>query len=545
VQDFSNKNRKLIIDQIQNQEFDLIIIGGGITGAGIFLDAQSRGLHCCLIEMQDFAEGTSSRSTRLIHGGLRYLKQWNFSLVMKTGRERNIINHIARHLTYPKQVVVPVIKGGSFSKLQLTFALYIYEMLAKVLTKYRHISRSTNQIIKELPFIKKQGLQGAVEYTEYQTNDARLTLENIKKGVEFGGVAINRLKVLEITKLDGQVNGVAVEDTITHQKYSVQSKAVVCAIGAWTDSLISKNKNSKINKIAPSKGIHLVFEKSKFPVNKVIYFDTHDGRMMFAIPEDTTTYVGTTDTFYKDDIAQLEINKNDVEYILQACNNMFPDLKLIKQDIKSGWVGVRPLIYEEGKKPSEISRKEEVFVDVYGMIAIAGGKLTGYRKMAQKVVRLVMKKHFGGIQFKKCATKTITLTGSDFVNEIDFETKKQQFIDEAIQTGWSKKNALWVFKHFGSESQKIVNTQVSVATNLPEYLAKCLQYSLDYEMVLDASDFFIRRTNLLYFYPEVVRDNYMFVSDFIVEYLEQTEEQKVKGLNKIEKALSQVEALAV
>ena len=190
--------RKKIIEQLKSKTYDVLIVGGGITGAGILVDAQARGLSCCLIEKQDFSEGTSSRSTRLIHGGLRYLKQWNFKLVSDTGKERTVVQHIARYLTYPKKVIVPSIRRGNFSKFQLSLALWIYEKLAKVSKSYRHKRLSVDGMQELLPYIKKEHLLGGIEYVEFQTNDARLTIENIKKGVVLGGQVLNQATVLRL-----------------------------------------------------------------------------------------------------------------------------------------------------------------------------------------------------------------------------------------------------------------------------------------------------------------------------------------------------------
>ena len=243
---FSSKNRSKIRQSLKDNHFDLLIIGGGITGAGILVDAQSRGLSCCLIEKEDFAEGTSSRSTRLIHGGLRYLKQWNFKLVSDTGKERTVVQHIARHLTYPKKVLVPAIKKGNFSKIQLSLALWVYEKLSQVPKEFRHQRFSKEDIKKSLPFINTKYLLGGIEYVEFQTNDARLTIENIKKGVELKGIAINHTKVLGLkSSKNGKVNGVIAKDFLTKEEYSIKSTCIINATGAWSDQFSDSKKRKR------------------------------------------------------------------------------------------------------------------------------------------------------------------------------------------------------------------------------------------------------------------------------------------------------------
>ncbi len=520
---FSSSNRTATLKSIQEQEFDLLIIGGGITGAGILVDAQSRGLSCCLIEKQDFSEGTSSRSTRLIHGGLRYLKQWQFKVVSDTGKERTIVQHIARHLTYPKKVVVPAVKGGNFSKFQLGLALWIYERLAKVPKKFRHISHSKDEIKASIPFIKSEDLLGGIQYYEFQTNDARLTIENIKKGVELGGKAINQTKVTKLLTENGKVNGIVAEDFFTNEKITVKAKCVINATGAWADQF-NNSKNNITKRMSPSKGVHLVFPNERLPLSEAVYFDTPDKRMVFAIPDENCTYLGTTDTFYKGDIKDLTVTQEDITYLMKAVNNMFPHLNLEENDILSRWVGVRPLIYEKGKKPSEISRKHDIFEEDNGLLTIAGGKLTGFRKMAEKITNKVIDLHFQSNDLKDCYTKKLTLSGSDFATNEEFVEKKENFL--AKNTAWSKEEMQWVYKLFGSQSDEVLQTEVNTTSTLPDYLLKTLFFSLSNEMIASPSDFLIRRTNLCYFHPKVTKEYWKEVAEIIYNHLNYSEEKR-------------------
>ena len=354
MKSFSAKNREDFLERLKSTKYDVIIIGGGITGGGILLDAELRGLSCCLLEMQDFSEGTSSRSTRLIHGGLRYLKQWNFKLVRETGQERNVVAHIARHLTHPKKVLLPVVKGGTFSKFQLKLALWIYEKLDEVPNSLRHSGFSKDELLEVIPQIRTRDLKGGIEYVEFQTNDSRLTIEVIKTGVEEGGVAVNRVKVIGfIRNSEQKVIGVKAIDLLTNDEITIEGTSVINATGPWIDELSDK-RSEELNKIIPTKGIHLVFDQAKFPITKAVYFDTPDRRMIFAIPEDGKVYVGTTDTYFKGEIANPEIENEDVEYLLNACNSMFPGIEIRQMDVISAWSGIRPLIYQKDKKPSEI-----------------------------------------------------------------------------------------------------------------------------------------------------------------------------------------------
>ena len=519
---FSGTHRSKITKVLKEKHYDIIVIGGGITGAGILLDAQSRGLSCALIEKQDFAEGTSSRSTKLIHGGLRYLKQWNFKQVSDTGKERIIVEHIARHLTYPKKVIVPSIKNGTFSKFQLSLALWVYEKLAQVPKQYIHKRFTKKELETNLPAIDSDILTGGIEYVEFQTNDARLTIENIKKGLEFGASIIHQTKVTNLTYgKNGYINGVRVKDSLTMEQYSINSTCIINATGAWSDQFSSIEKD---HRISPSKGVHLVFNSERFPLTKAVYFDTPDDRMIFAIPDENCTYVGTTDTFYNGNIDDLSITLEEKSYLLDAINTMFPRLLLQTKDIISGWVGVRPLIFEKGKSPSEISRKHEVYEDPNGLLTIAGGKLTGYRKMARKVIDKAIQKHFCKIRLKDCHTKSITLTGSDYLNNEEFEEKKNSFIETSLEFGWSAEESRWVYNLFGSQSDEIRRLKHTVESSLPSYLLQALLFCIAKEMVSTPSDFILRRTNLCYFHPNIVAKYIIEISRIIYIQLDYSEQ---------------------
>jgi glycerol-3-phosphate dehydrogenase len=493
--EFSNIYRDVFLKNASSSHFDLIIIGGGITGAGIFLDAQNRGLKCLLLEKNDFAEGTSSKSTKLIHGGLRYLKQLKFKLVRDTGKERSIVQEMARHLTHPKEVIVPSFKGGTFSNLQLRLALFAYDFLAKVPKNLKFKTLSKKSLSTLLPILKKKNLLGGVKYYEFTTNDSRLTLENIKKAVKIGGTAINHMKVTSIINKKNTATGIECIDLQKHDHYHFSSTHIINATGPWADELSSQKKIQ----LSPTKGVHLVFSKNRLPLNKAVYFDTTDHRMMFAIPQKEIVYVGTTDTFYKGDINRISVEKSDTNYIIENINHSFPGLSITQYDVISAWVGVRPLIYQKGKAPSEISRKHEIYREENGVLTITGGKLTGYRKMAEDILKLITK---NGFHQKKTSTKNLKLSGGEFKNEKDYQSKKLSFINLCDSKNIKTEDAIWLFDHFGSNSFQLLEMPLLFQSSLPLYLQKAVQYCIHHEAIVNAEDFLTRRTNLSLFYPE-------------------------------------------
>ncbi|UWX54798.1 glycerol-3-phosphate dehydrogenase/oxidase [Maribacter litopenaei] len=502
--EFTNLNRTKYIERLQKESFDLIVIGGGITGAGIALDAASRGLKVALLEKNDFASGISSKSTKLIHGGLRYLKQFDFWLVKEVGSERAIVHKLAPHLVLPEKMLLPLIENGSYGKWLTSIGLKVYDILAQVTGDDKRQMLEKKEALKLEPLLPKKILNGAGYYAEYRTDDARLTIENIKTSLLFGAQALNYATVTDFLYKKEKVAGVKVRDEVTESEFEIKSKYVISAAGPWVDDLRVLNNSKKGKQLHLTKGVHLVFPYEKLPVKQSVYFDIPDGRMMFAIPRGKITYVGTTDTNYNDNKDKVRTDIADAIYLISAVNNMFPDINPELDDIVSSWAGLRPLIHEEGKSASELSRKDEIFVSDTGLISIAGGKLTGYRKMAERVVDRVVEKlkleH--DTETKKCYTDKISLCGNDSFKKYKHVKKYIAQVYERIKAdGFTKHDAWFLVTNYGEQTDAILElyekrTEKGNATKL--ILAE-LEYGISNEMVLNPMDFFIRRTGRLYF----------------------------------------------
>src|SRR5699024_4963964 len=315
----------------------------------------------------DFAAGTSSRSTKLVHGGLRYLAQFEMKLVAEVGREREIVYENGPHVTTPEWMMLPFYKGGTFGPFTTNIGLRVYDFLAGVKRQERRTMLSAKEALAKEPLLQAKALKGAGYYVEYKTDDARLTLDVIKKAVELGTVATNYAKVTEFVYEAGKIVGVIVEDVIHNEIYRITANKIVNAAGPWVDELRGLDGSKTGKTLHLTKGIHLVFAQADFPLQQAIYFDSPDHRMIFAIPRGDKTYVGTTDTFYEGDIAHPTVTEEDRDYILATIDSMFPSLHISKDMIHSSWAGLRPLISEAGKNPSEISRKEEIFISDSGL----------------------------------------------------------------------------------------------------------------------------------------------------------------------------------
>lgn len=507
VQLFSAFDRETIERNLQEEKFDLVIVGGGITGAGIALDATSRGMSVALVEMGDFASGTSSRSTKLVHGGLRYLQQFEIKEVADLGKERAIVYENGPHVTTPEWMMLPFHKGGNMGKTTASFGIRLYDYLAGVKKNERRKILSAKETLAKNPFVKKDGLKGSGYYVEYRTDDARLTIEVMKKAVELGANAINYTKAEHFLYDDNkQVVGVTVTDRLSGKAYDIKGHRVINAAGPWVDKVRKLDYATNNKHLRLTKGIHLVIDKQKFPMEQAVYFDTPDGRMVFAIPRDKKVYVGTTDTVYDEAVINPKALESDHNYVIKAINYMFPDVHVTEKDIESSWAGVRPLIYEEGKDPSEISRKDEVWFSESGLITMAGGKLTGYRKMAEKLLDDVSKSlaKETGKKYKPVQTKHLPISGGDIGGSEQLEAFLSKKAKEGNNRfGWTLEEGREMAKRFGSNIDQLFTYaqehKEQNETTLPNSLYAELRYSIQHEAVTTPIDFLLRRTGYLLF----------------------------------------------
>lgn len=540
---FSFLQRPQTMAILQQETLDVFIIGGGITGAGIALDAITRGMRVGLVDMQDFAAGTSSRSTKLVHGGLRYLKQMQIKEVAELGRERAIVYENGPHVTTPIWMLLPFYKGGTFGPLSTAFGLKVYDILAGVKKSEQRFMLSKDAALQQEPLLNKEGLLGAGMYVEYRTDDARLTMEVLKAAVERGAFAVNYMKVIKIDVQNLAFTKVTVEDQLTKEQYVIKAKKVINAAGPWVDEVRKLDSGMTEKHLILSKGAHVVFDQLDFPLQQAIYFDTqNDGRMIFAIPRDGKTYVGTTDTFYEEAIEEPTITADDKRYLLQAIHFMFPNLQLTEQQIESCWAGIRPLIHENGKNPSEISRKDEIWQSEQGLITIAGGKLTGYRKMAEKIVDLVSKQL--SIEYHQTYSKSITkklpISGGDLSGSAFFEQYVERQIRNGVQIGLTAEQSEAIIRKYGTNCAQVFEFTEQNDTTLNSDLYGELHYAMHYEAVAKPVDFFIRRTGALLFYIDQVNEVKKVVIDEMAKTLHWTMEQKSEYHKELQQAIDEV-----
>jgi len=493
---FSASDRSANLEILSTGQFDLLVIGGGITGAGIALDAASRGMKVALVEKHDFAYGTSSRSTKLIHGGLRYLKQMEFALVREVGSERAVVHRLAPHLVLPEKMLLPLSEGKSLGYWLTSIGLKVYDLLAGVKDDDRRRMLSRAETLRAEPLLKKHGIKGGALYAEYRTDDARLTIEAVKTAVQNGAVALNYLEVMDFLRTDGTITGVTVVDCLSGTQLTIQATVVVNATGPWVDTLREKDGSKEGKWLHLTKGVHIVVDHRKLPIRQSVYFELSDGRMIFAIPRAGKTYIGTTDTDYKGACEDVQLMPEDTRYLINGVNENFEGITLSEADVESGWAGLRPLIHEEGKSAYELSRKDEIFESASGLISIAGGKLTGYRKMAERVVDLVAEKYLSFGSWETCRTEELKLGNSfrDFSDVKAFNARLVHSVNgEDLKAEVSRLAAT-----YGQAAEAIV-AGAGTPLTVSELFRSEIRFAVESEMVHKLEDFFVRRTGLAWF----------------------------------------------
>lgn len=416
----SDGRRAAVVEALAQPAFDLLVIGGGINGAGIARDAAMRGLRVALVEQGDFASGTSSKSSKLIHGGLRYLENYEFALVLEASRERDHLRrHLAPHLVHPMPFVFPVFRGDPVGRMRLSAGLWVYDGLSAFRNIARHRSWGQKATLRHEPNLRADGLRGAMHYYDCWTDDARLTLETVQSAIAQGAVACNHLGVTALLRTDGQLSGARVTDRLTGTELTIKAHQVVNATGPWLDRVRALDEPDGKPVLRLTKGVHIIVPRERVGNRSAIVLRApRDGRVMFAIPWEEQTLIGTTDTDYDARPEDVAADANDVRYLLDAVNAYFPGAQLGESDVIGAYAGLRPLVAppeSQSATPSETSREEEIFESASGLLSLGGGKLTTYRRVSEKVVDRVVARLQARMperRFEPCTTGEVALPGA-------------------------------------------------------------------------------------------------------------------------------------
>jgi len=399
-------------DRLAKQTFDVAVIGGGINGAAVARDAAMRGLRVATIDKGDFAGATSSRSSKLIHGGLRYLAQGRFGLVREALHERERLRRAtAPHLVWRTQFMIPAYAGGRLNRISLGAGLWLYDLLARLPRSEHHRSLGAAEVIEMEPALKREGLRGGAVYYDASTDDARLTWENALDAFEHGAAIANYAALEGFTAEHGRLAAAAIRDVPSGRGIELRARTFVNAAGPWSDEIRRLDDPSASAIVRLTKGCHLLIARSRIAVREAMALSTADGRIMFVMPRDGYVLVGTTDTDFNGARDRVMVDAADVEYLLEMLNGFFPRLDLSGGDVESSFAGLRALVMNGGGgTPSSVSREEMIHESGSGMITIAGGKLTTHRAIAQRVVDRIMGKL--GLPAGRCPTLDATLPGA-------------------------------------------------------------------------------------------------------------------------------------
>jgi len=504
--EFSYRSRAKQLQSLTEQRFDLVVIGGGITGAGVARDAALRGLSVALVERRDFASGTSSRSSKLIHGGLRYLQQGDVGLVREAATERYAVRKLAPHLARPAQMLVPAGSRATYAKLSV--GLWTYDRLAGVSDDERYRMLSREETLGLEPRLRSEHIYGAGLYYEYLTDDARLVIEVMKSAAALGVVIANYAEVESFLFDNGQVSGVEVRDHLTGDVLPVAGTVVVNAAGPWVDGVRLLSEAGDKPRLRLTKGIHLGIRTERIGLSRIVVMNARDKRGVFAIPRGAVTYLGTTDTDYTQPEDYPDITMEDVDYLLDAANRTFEvEPALAPEDVVSAWAGLRPLLHQEGKKPSELSRKDEIMIGAGGLLSIAGGKLTTFRRMSERVVDLVLERLTarGGTPGERRGTSEDAVLGSGETGD-DVTAYAERLATRWPRVGRDVVERLVAL--YGSHAERIVDGIAADPVLAERYAPQLavtraeVEYALRDEMVLTLEDFMERRSRLLLWEPD-------------------------------------------
>ncbi|MHA2169622.1 MAG: glycerol-3-phosphate dehydrogenase/oxidase [Candidatus Kariarchaeaceae archaeon] len=489
--------RSEIVDSLREDQFDITIIGGGITGAGVARDAVMRGFKVALLEKNDFASGTSSLTSKMLHGGLRYLRDYEFRLVRQAALERKVHIEIAPHLSERMQFLAPVYTWSKAGKLMLRMGLFLYDILAfpKGIGKREHVKKS--EMINKLPLLENDELVGGSLYWDIKTDDARLTLANVLSAVAGGGRLLN---YAEVTSWETKPDGIEVTvcDKETQEEITVRSKVLILCTGPWSEITegLGKNFPGETN-LRLTRGTHLRL-KPKLE-NHPCMIVNDDERPIFLIPRVGYDLAGTTDIDYTGNPDDIAPTREEVDYILDACNKLFPTAKYTKDDVVACFSGVRPLIYQKGQSEGGTSREHSIFVDESGVITLVGGKLTTYRVMAKDAIRKAIKLLNRSSRDHKCTTHRMPLWGGDIEDWENFFVIQKNRLTK--QYGLNEESAEIMVKWYGSELplfEEILKEwgNSSLKPNRPWLEAQVI-YSCRFEFARTPIDFLRRRTPIM------------------------------------------------
>ena len=506
----SGRWREHVRRRLHLEAFDLAVIGGGITGAGIARDAALRGLRVALLEARDFASGTSSRSSRLVHGGVRYLEHGHLHLVFESSRERRILLNIAPHLVRPLPFTWPVYRNARVSRFRLSLGLGLYDALSMFRNVARHERLSRAQVLEREPQLRAEQLVGGARYHDASTDDARLTLANVVSAVEAGAAVLNHASVTGFESVAGRVRGLRAHDAVSGDDFTVRAKTIVNASGPWSDDVRAMESRIEQQTVAGSRGAHIAVPRIRVGNREAVtMLHPADGRVLFTLPAGDETIIGTTETPTAAGDRESRASNEDVAYLLLAANSYFPQADLTAADVIAAWSGIRPLARQLATSDvGSASREHTIARGSRGIVHVTGGKLTTYREMAAQVVDMV-----AGPEALAERTGVVPLPGGDRPIE-QLRTEAAELIDDSevrdrlVLSYGSRWRDVW---SLGADDPRL---RERVLSSHPVVSAEFV-HGVQREMAITLGDLLIRRTHLAFETADQARSLAPVVADLV------------------------------
>ncbi|MGC8627680.1 MAG: glycerol-3-phosphate dehydrogenase/oxidase [Acidimicrobiales bacterium] len=476
--------------------FDVLVVGGGIVGAGAALDAATRGLKVAIVEAQDWASGTSSRSSKLVHGGLRYLQMYDFALVREALRERAVLLRTAPHLVRPLPIIYPL-RHRALERAYVTAGIFLYDMLARAakegprLPSHRQLSR---QKVRELaPSLDPRRFIGAVQYYDGQVDDARHTLAVLRTAASHGAVVVSRARVTGLLQGQGRINGAKLANAETGAEVQARAKVVVSATGVWTEQFEALAGRASTLRLQPSKGVHLVVPKGRIHASTALILPTEKS-VLFVLPWGEHWVIGTTDTTWEHDLARPTATAADIDYLLSTVNTALVS-PLARSDIESVYVGLRPLIAGAGEETTKLSREHAVNRAMPGLVLISGGKYTTYRVMAKDVIDAAVE--HAHLRAGPCSTASVPIVGAEGFSEMAGRARAL-----AAETGLAPGQIGRLLARYGALVPEVLAEATDDASLLQQltaaggYIGAEVAYAVTHEDARHLEDVMERRTRI-------------------------------------------------
>ena len=536
---FSYLSRAADLQRLQQQNFDLLIIGGGINGAGVARDAASRGMRVALVEAQDFASGTSSRSSKLVHGGIRYLENFEFGLVFEALSERARLFDMAPHLVHPLRFVLPVYRGDRVGMTKLGLGMAAYDFLSTYEAPELHERLDAGETMERLPLLNPHGLQGSYVYSDAYMDDDRLVIESLRAAYQDGAVLCSYVRAAEPEWSGDKITGIHCVDEKSGQKFLVRAKHIVGSVGPWTDRYFSQVLPQWQKKLRPTKGIHITVDRKRVNMQQAVVMVSNDQkRIVFGIPRHEMTIFGTTDTDFPGDPAQVRAEPEDIRYVLELVNQYFPGAELSERDILASYAGVRPLVFDGAESEGKTSREHEIWHLPQGISLVAGGKYTTYRKIAEEMTEQVLnffpledKVAFHHSRSKDCLNPKASVTAMEKARSL----REWMSRESGFELAWIDK----LIDRHGLEALDILARKRSdeVASETLFWVLEA-RHAIEHGMCGHLVDFYYRRAPLFLSYPD---HGHQFL-DAICEEFKQQLQWSTEECVAQRKALMQQEA---